>query len=176
MRVYDQGAFYRVTMSGDEVSDWKHRWPASGLRSTTKSGTFEKRSGDLVDTNIGEAEDGAAALALLDDMQEYGAKKLRLASTRSNGRRGRRNGSPYYGAPMGYGSRAPSSETPTLLVRRVRIDRYGYAPDGAYFGIGKPVYVVTDADSGDVVESLRAYDHGGAKDAVRAKYPGAKVR
>ena len=76
MRVYDQGSLFRVTMSADEVSYWKRSFPGSGLRSTTKSATFDKRSGDLVDTNIGEDEDGVGALALLDDMQRYGEQKL----------------------------------------------------------------------------------------------------
>lgn len=78
MRVFDQGSFFRVTMSADEVSDWKRHWPASGLHSTSKSGTFEKSSGDLVDTNVDEDEDGPAAVALLDDMKAHGAEKLGL--------------------------------------------------------------------------------------------------
>jgi hypothetical protein len=97
-----------------------------------------------------------------------------LGLVRRQGRPEARGNPAYYGAPMGYRTTAPTSTT--LLVRRVKIDRGGYAPDGAYFGIGKPVYVVTDADSGDVVETLRAYDHASAKDKVRAKYPNMKVK
>ena len=76
MRAYDQGGYFRVTMSADEVSEWKGGWPASGLRSTGKSATFDK-NGDLVDTNIGEDEDGEAALAILADMETYGRERLR---------------------------------------------------------------------------------------------------
>lgn len=82
-----------------------------------------------------------------------------------------------YGAPMGYRTRAASPTTTDVIrVRRVKIDRGGYAPDGAYFGIGKPVYTAESETSGDLLETLRAYDHASAKEKVRAKYPHAKVK
>jgi hypothetical protein len=58
----------------------------------------------------------------------------------------------------------------------VKLDSGGYASDGAYFGIGRPVYVVTNADTGSVVESLRAADFVDAKEKMRSKYPNAKVK
>lgn len=93
-----------------------------------------------------------------------------LGSTKSNP-------TPFYGAPMGYGSRSESPDaTATLLVRRVKLDSGGYASDGAYFGIGRPVYVVTNAETGRVVETLRAADFVDAKEKMRSKYPNAKVK
>ena len=79
MRAFDQGAYYRVTVSANEVADWKRYWPCSGLPSRSLSFTFDKRNGDLVDTNAPESVDGAALVALSHDAQVYGRKRLRLS-------------------------------------------------------------------------------------------------
>jgi len=77
---------------------------------------------------------------------------------------------------MGYGSSSGDSETTaTIRVRRVKLDRSGYAPDGAYFGVGAPLYTA-ESDDGEVFFALRAPDFKLAKTKVRKQYPNATVR
>ena len=78
MRAFDQGADYRVTVSANDVAEWKRYWPCSGIPSRSLSFTFDKRNGDLVDTDAPESADGAALVALSHDAQTYGRKRLRL--------------------------------------------------------------------------------------------------
>ena len=73
MRVYDQGSFYRVTVSANEVDRFNRRWPCSTLDGA-QSFTFDKRTGDLVD-RTGQG-DGGEAVAMSEDAQRYGAKRL----------------------------------------------------------------------------------------------------
>jgi hypothetical protein len=75
MRAYDQGAFYCVTVSEREVDEFNRRWPCSSLTGH-QSFTFDKRNGDLVDRE-GNG-DGSEAVALSNDAQAYGAKRLKL--------------------------------------------------------------------------------------------------
>ena len=77
MRVYDQGAHYRVTASAREVEDFALTWPCSGLPYRTVSFTFDKRNGDLVDV-YPETFDGDAAVALSQEAQLYAKQKLGL--------------------------------------------------------------------------------------------------
>ena len=80
MRAFDQGSLYRVTVSADEVYDFKKTWPCSGLSSSHGiSFVFDKRNGDLVEVYHPGSEDGSALLALSQDAQAYGRKRLRLA-------------------------------------------------------------------------------------------------
>lgn len=77
MRAFDQGSEFRVTVSRDEVADFKRRWPNSGLPTRAVSFTYDKENGDLVDLAPFEM-DGEASLALSEDAQKYGEKKLGL--------------------------------------------------------------------------------------------------
>jgi hypothetical protein len=77
-RAFDQGSLFRVTVSEDEVRSWKRRWPASGLKNKGYSFVFEKENGDLVDTSVGSSDDGAAAVAMSEDAQEWGERRLGL--------------------------------------------------------------------------------------------------
>lgn len=79
MRVFDQGSEFRVTVSANEVYEFRRRWPCSGL--STEHGvsfTFDKRNGDLVDVHHPGSEDGPALVALSQDAQAYGEKKLKI--------------------------------------------------------------------------------------------------
>lgn len=79
MRVFDQGSFYRVTVSANEVYDFNRSWPCSELSGDHGiSFTFDKLNGDLVDHTARESEDGSALVALSQDAQEYGRKRLGL--------------------------------------------------------------------------------------------------
>lgn len=72
-----------MTISRDEVADFKSQWPCSGLPEVRVWAQFDKRNGDLVDMrpNLEErGADGAAVLALVADGQKYAAQKLGLAA------------------------------------------------------------------------------------------------
>ena len=81
MKAFDQGAFYRVTVSPQEMSNFASRWPCSGMRNPKRgmAFTFDKKNGDLVDIS-GENEeyDGSAVAALSENAQTYGKKTLGL--------------------------------------------------------------------------------------------------
>lgn len=77
MRVYNQGAVYRVAVSSSEVYQFSRRWPCSNLPDRSVSFTFDSHNGDLVDISPEDA-DGSALSALADDAKAYGAKRLGL--------------------------------------------------------------------------------------------------
>jgi len=80
----------------------------------------------------------------------------------------------YRGAQMGRAAKVPAvGGTPLLRLAQVRIDRGGYADDGTYWGIGRPLWRAWDAD-GTTEVHVRAVSRGGAIDAVRAIVPGAR--
>jgi hypothetical protein len=78
MRVYDNGSLFTVLCTERDVYDFSRKWPCFG---TVRSYWFqyEKRNGDLVDTNHQDGEsDNGGILALSQDARDYGAKRLRL--------------------------------------------------------------------------------------------------
>jgi hypothetical protein len=79
MRCYDNGIFFTVLCSERDVSEFAGKWPCFGnVRSYWFQ--FDKRNGDLVDTNHIDGEtDGAGIVALSYDCQRYGAQRLRLS-------------------------------------------------------------------------------------------------
>lgn len=83
MKAFDNGCFYTVTASVDGCDNFADRWPCSGLRGKRVAFQYDKRNGDLVDMtpNLEEAgADGAAVLALSQDCQTYGQKRLKLGA------------------------------------------------------------------------------------------------
>lgn len=77
MKFFDNnGSFFSVTVLRREVISFKRRWPCSGLRDMAYTFQFDKRNGDLIDTTVGETDDGGAASALSQDARDYGAYKL----------------------------------------------------------------------------------------------------
>ncbi len=58
------------------------------------------------------------------------------------------NVSSRYGAPMGRHTHA-APFAGRIRARRVRLDRGGYDPGGAYWGLGMPLYYVYGADDGE---------------------------
>jgi len=81
MRAYDCGSEFRVSVTASEVEDFARRWPCSGLRRRSVSFSFDKRNGDLIDTNDQQqhpSADGQAILALCDDAYAYGLARLKL--------------------------------------------------------------------------------------------------
>lgn len=83
MKLFDQGAFFRVTCSETDVYNFGLNWPCSDLRHGDRASfTFDKRNGDLVDLAFthcfaGVVErDGASVAALADDAKAYGLAKL----------------------------------------------------------------------------------------------------
>lgn len=79
MRAYDNGIFFTVTCSESDVQAFADRWPCFGnVRPYWFQ--FDKRSGDLVDTNHLESEtDGGGIVALSKDARDYGKTRLRLS-------------------------------------------------------------------------------------------------
>lgn len=81
MRCYDNGAFYTVTVLAREVADFARSWPCSGLRDRSVTFTFDKRLGNLVDSNDAwqhPGADGGALVALSQDAMRYGAERLKV--------------------------------------------------------------------------------------------------
>lgn len=81
MQCFDNGCFYTVTVTRNEVDQFARRWPGSGLSAKPVTFQFDKRNGDLVDTNdqVNHPHaDGAALVALSHDAQAYGKQRLGL--------------------------------------------------------------------------------------------------
>ena len=80
MRAYDNGCFFTVAVSAREVETFARCWPCSGLnRSKGVWFQYDKRNGDLVDTNDERNQpnaNGGAIVALSEDAQRYGEKRL----------------------------------------------------------------------------------------------------
>lgn len=78
MRTFDNGIYYSVLVSEREVENFARRWPCFGnVRAYWFQ--FDKRNGDLIDTDANEEDaDGAGIVALAEDAMLYGARRLRL--------------------------------------------------------------------------------------------------
>ena len=66
-----------------------------------------------------------------------------------------------------------------LTIRKVRLDRGGYDSDGRYFGIGAPLFIVSnekDEETDDIKEVyIRASDKEAAKKYVKEHNPSYRV-
>lgn len=80
MRVRDLGSAFNVNVSRDEVADFRESWPCSRLPDKAICFQFSKSNGDLIDMWPNDI-DGSAVLALSQDAQAYGMKKLGLNGT-----------------------------------------------------------------------------------------------
>lgn len=82
MRAYDNGCFYSVSVSSDEVRKFRVSWPCSGMPIRPIWFQFDKRNDDLVDILPNDLEehgtDGSALVAMSHDAQAYGKKSLKL--------------------------------------------------------------------------------------------------
>lgn len=80
MRVFDNGCFYSVQLSRDDVDNFKAQWSCNGMPSRAIWFQFDKRNGDLVDMKPSNWEehgaDGGAMVALSQYAQAYGKAKL----------------------------------------------------------------------------------------------------
>ena len=56
-----------------------------------------------------------------------------------------------------------------LHLRRVRLDRGGYDPAGAYWGIGAPLYCAYDDDG-----EIERYTRAGSREGAKRAFPGAR--
>lgn len=83
MRAYDNGCFYSVQCCTEDVRQFKSQWPCNGMPTRPIWFQFDKRNGDLVDMVPSNWEergaDGGAMVALSQDAQAYGRKRLKLA-------------------------------------------------------------------------------------------------
>jgi hypothetical protein len=83
MKFYSQGAFFRVTVSENEISNFGRTWPCSDFRHGDRASfTFDRINGDLVDLRVTHSHAGtverdkADVSALADDAKAYGLKRL----------------------------------------------------------------------------------------------------
>lgn len=77
MKAHDNGCFYSVSISKQDVEAFKDGWPCSGLPNRAIWAQFDKRNGDLVDIRPDMSRhDGPALLALIQDGQHYAKAKL----------------------------------------------------------------------------------------------------
>lgn len=71
MRFLDNGCYYTIKLSANDTYDWAHKsgacWPCSTLSGRSVWAQFDRRNGDLVDTNAGEDVDGNEFNALFED-------------------------------------------------------------------------------------------------------------
>lgn len=77
MQCFDNGCLYSVTVTKREVQEFANKWPNSDLPNRAITFQFEKRTGDLVDITPDNV-DGEDALALSNEAQAYGKKRLGL--------------------------------------------------------------------------------------------------
>lgn len=61
----------KVITTRDEVSAFNRAWPCSELRSERHYWFEFDASGDLIDTDVPEQDDGSAASAMADDCRRY---------------------------------------------------------------------------------------------------------
>lgn len=82
MKAFDNGCFFSVQCSQDDVDNFKSSWPCNGMPSKKIWFQWEKSNGDLVDMNPSDWEErgawGEAVIALADDAKDYGKKQLHL--------------------------------------------------------------------------------------------------
>lgn len=76
MKTFNNGCFYSVTCSRDDIRDFVSSWPCCGIPDERPiTFQFEKSNGDLVDIE-GTDYDGADLVALSEDAQRYGEKRM----------------------------------------------------------------------------------------------------
>jgi hypothetical protein len=85
-------------------------------------------------------------------------------------------GDPSRGAALGRATEAGSADFDGKLVLiRVKLNRGGYDAQGTYFGVGEPLFNLSDED-GSIDRTFRARDRKAALATARGMYPHAKVR
>lgn len=77
-----------------------------------------------------------------------------------------------YGAPLGRPTRNQDC-VGKVTLRKIRLNRGGYDPGGAYWGIGQPLYWAGD-ESGALDLFFRAPSRAAAKQHVLDLWPEAK--
>lgn len=82
MRAFDNGCFFTVQLSRDDVRNFKTQWPCNGMPTAPIWFQFDKRNGDLVDMKPSDWEDrgadGSAMVALSEDAKTYGMARLKI--------------------------------------------------------------------------------------------------
>jgi hypothetical protein len=85
-------------------------------------------------------------------------------------------GDPKRGAALGRTTEAGSPDfAGKLTLIRIRVNRGGYDAQGTYFGVGEPLFNLSDED-GDIDRTFRARDRKAAVAQARSWYPNARVR
>lgn len=76
MKTKQNGRYFEVTVSANEIREFRVKWPCSGLLLVPHWFQFEQSNGDLVDCNVEYGNNGTAIAALADDAKAYGQGKL----------------------------------------------------------------------------------------------------
>lgn len=66
-----------------------------------------------------------------------------------------------------------------FYMRKIRLNSGGYDADGRYWGIGAPLYraeAFHEPTNTEEIEYFRAYDREKAREFIRRKFSGDKVR
>lgn len=79
MRAFDNGSFFTVLATTNDVTAFAKRWPCFGPRKPL-SFEFDKRNGDLVGLHgVLDSHDESGITALAEDCQRYGEGRLGIA-------------------------------------------------------------------------------------------------
>jgi len=82
---FNEAGFRRVTISVNDVGLFNRTWPASPIEHRRHFVEFD-RDGNLVDHDFTYEEDGAAALALIDDADSGALMTRRMSNVREQTR------------------------------------------------------------------------------------------
>lgn len=70
----NNGSFYTIKLSARDTYEWANKpgasWPGSSLAGRAVWAQFDRKNGDLVDTNAGEDIDGNEFNAIFDDFRD----------------------------------------------------------------------------------------------------------
>ena len=81
MQVFNNGSAVTVTVTRREIDEFRRSWPCSGLSDKPVTFQFDKRNGDLIDSNDAANHpnaDGSALVALAADAKLVGWTRLDL--------------------------------------------------------------------------------------------------
>jgi hypothetical protein len=129
-----------------------------------------RTAAELADAFAANAVSLSDALRLKENRPGDGYKASAWEAAAESFRREREELRALYNAAK---AREAADCQPLVTLRRVRLDRGGYDPQGTYFGLGEPLFWAATPD-GAYDRTFRAADRDAAKATVRETYPHAR--